>query len=219
MSRTNKIRNISMLIAISLITMAISAYAEKPLVTSASHPIFSYPLDSEALIISYSSTPEMLGNPDKTPRIQVFGDGRVLVHYPFYMKKAGDYEVYLNRGEIRQLLLALSGVFDFDQKVVKQLRKAIKAAREEQEGVIYYRSEDTLEQIEVRLNEYQESSVALAQKVNMKLSWKNIASDAKDYPNVTAIQRLAGARQSIRALLKRDDLLLVEVEPISRGRR
>ena len=177
--------------------------------TASAQPVFTYPLDPDARIISYSETPEMLGNSDRTLRIQVFGDGWVWVHYPQYMKKAGDYEVYLNPGELRQLLLAFSGIFDFDPTAVEQARKAIKEAREQQEGIIYGRSEDTLEQIEVLLDAYRANPGATARSLDLKLSWTNIASDARDYPEVAELQRLKGARDSIRALLARDDLLRV----------
>ena len=179
--------------------------------TASAQPVFTYPLDPDARIISYSETPEMLGNSDRTLRIQVFGDGWVWVHYPQYMKKAGDYEVYLNPEELRQLLLDLSSIFDFDPKVVGQARKAIKEAREQQEGIVYYRSDDTLEQIAVQLDGFQANPGDAARSIDLKLSWKNISSDALDYPELASIQALAGARQSIRALLARDDLLRVDV--------
>ena len=172
-------------------------------------PLFGYPADPDTRIISYSSTPEMLANPELTPRIQVFGDGWVWVHYPEYMKKAGDYELYLNPGEIRQLLLVFSGVFDFDVNAVELSRKAIKEARELQDGRLLYRSDDTLEQFEVQLDSYQAGPGEPAQPVNLDLSWKNIVADARDYPQLDELQKLNGARNSIRSLLQRDDLAKV----------
>lgn len=186
---------------ISLIAVTSTAFAQ---------PIFSHSLDPDARIISYSETPQMLGNPDRTPRIQVFGDGWVWVHYPLYMKKAGDYGIQLNPGELRQLLLALSGIFDFDRQAVGQAKKAIKAAREQQTGIMHYRSEDTLEEIALQLDGFQANPGAAARSIDLQLSWKNIASDARNYPELAELQKLNGARNSIRALLERDDLLRVD---------
>ena len=176
-------------------------------------PFFSYSPDPNTRVISYSETPEMLATPDLIPRIQVFGDGRVWVHFPEYMTKAGDYETWLNSGEMHLLLLALSGAFDFDPKAVKQSRKLIKEAKEQQSGIIYYRSDDILEEVAVRLDSFQANSAAATRGINLNISWKNIVSDASDYPEIAGLQKLKGARNSIRALLERDDLVRLDVAP------
>ncbi len=177
--------------------------------TASAQPVFSYPADPGVVIISYSETPLMLGNPDLTPRIQVFGDGRVQVHYPVYMKKAGDYELYLSPEEIQQLLQVLSGVFSFDPVAVSQASQAIAQSEVLKGGILTYRSESTLEHIQVQLDVYQAGPGAVAQSVNLDLSWKDIAADAQAFSEIIALQQLAGARQGIRALLSRNDLLKV----------
>ena len=95
------------LVLLSLLTTstALLAQSAPPL-----QPEFLLPANPDAVVISYSEIPDMLANPDLTPRIQVFADGRVMVHYSPYMKRAGDYQLFLNPGELRQLLLAVSGV-------------------------------------------------------------------------------------------------------------
>lgn len=196
-------------LAACLFMLTLSAHAQS-LGSPSARPVFSYSQDPDTRIISYSETPEMLANPGLIPRIQVFGDGRVWVHYPEYMTKAGDYETWLNPGEMHQLLLALSGVFDFDPKAVKQSRKLIKEAREQQAGIVYYRSEDTLEEMDVQLDAFQASPAVAKRSINLNLSWKNIASDAANYPGVAELQNLKGARNSIRALLERNDLVKID---------
>ena len=52
-------------------------------------------------------------------------------------------------------------------------------------------------------------SSLLMLNVNLKLSWKNIAIDAREYPNIDSLQDLNGARNSIRALLSRNDLVRI----------
>jgi len=173
-------------------------------------PVFAFPADSDTPVISYSSTPEMLGDPDTSPRIQVFGDGWVWVHYPVYMKKAGDYELYLHPGEVHQLLVAMSGVFDFDANAVGLSLKAIKDAQELIDGRLSYRSEDSAERFEVLLDSYQPGPAAPGQAINLDLSWRNIAADARDYPQLDKLQKLNNAMHSLRALLSRDDLVKVD---------
>lgn len=207
------ISRIPKLLAVGLLVLPFSPQAQsRNLPTQA---VFSYPLHSDAVIVSYAATSEMLGHPDRTPRIQVFGDGRVAVHYPEYMKKAGDYEAYLNQGEMHQLLLSLSGVFNFNPKAVVQSQNAVRANNVMQGNLLRHRSDDIQEKITVQLDEYQESPRILGQSVNFNLSWKNISYDAKEYPGVDALQKLAGARQSIRALLEHDDLVQVNRVPVN----
>jgi hypothetical protein len=177
--------------------------------------VFDYSSDPEVVILSYSVRSEMLANADLTPRIRVFGDGYVRVHYPAYMTKAGDYETWLNPGEMNQLLLAMSGVFDFDPKAVKNSRKMIKEAREQQTGRLQHHSDDTVEQIEVVLDSYQENAKSAGSKINLKLLWKNIAIDASEYPELVSLQKLNGARNSIHALLLRNDLARIGGEQIN----
>ena len=206
MKRSGKNRVLSCVFYAILLVVTSITHAQNP----GNRPVFSYPIDPDALIISYSETPQMLGNPDLTPRIQVFGDGRVQIHYPHYMQRAGDYEVYLNPGEMRQLLLAMSGIFDFDSQAVKHARKAVKEHRETLEGVVYYRSEDTLEQFEILLDAYRSDQAAKSEVINQQLKWNNIEADAVAYPELEELQKLKGARNSIRALLERDDLVKVQ---------
>ena len=57
--------------------------------------------------------------------MQIYGDGRVHLHYPVYMQRSGDYELELGNLELRQLLLSLAetGAMDFDAQNVGQLRQ------------------------------------------------------------------------------------------------
>lgn len=95
-----------------LLSTAVSAHAQEP--------VFQVPSDPSVPVISYSETPEMLGDPDRMPRVQVFGDGLVWVHYPVYMKKAGDYQMQLNPGQLRKLLNEVTPSIDFDELSVGQ---------------------------------------------------------------------------------------------------
>ena len=84
---------------------------------------FSFSTDVAATepVIHYQQNIHMLANIDDRPSLTVYGDGRVLVHFPVYMKRAGDYEMQLDETELVSLLQSLSanGVIDFDEKKVK----------------------------------------------------------------------------------------------------
>jgi len=173
--------------------------------------VFHYATNPEVVILSYSETPGMLASPDTLPRIQVFGDGRVWIHYPVYMKKAGDYGLYLNPGEVTALLNSVSGAFGFDARAVRDSRDNIKLAREMQDDEAFYRSDGTLEEITVNLTGYQISPGASIVAVEQAMAWTDIALDAHDYPELQELQNLNRARDGMRALLARDDLTPVDM--------
>jgi hypothetical protein len=171
------------------------------------NPQFLMPADPDTVVLSYTQTPDMLGNPDTTPMIRVYGDGEVLIHYPVYMKRAGDYQVFLNPGELRKLLVAVSGVFDFDAKRAAQARHAAKQARVPLLLESSARSDQVLEQFDVILDGYQESPGVSLRAINKNVKWRDIEVDAAEFPSVTSLDDLNGARQALLKLLERADLV------------
>lgn len=192
-----------------------------PLVNAQSQPtptpqaVFGFSSGPDNLLISYSETAEMLADPDPTPRVQVFGDGWVWVHYPEYMRKAGDYELYLNSVELQDLLQNLSAVFDFDPQETAQNRDAIEQTRESQQGIVYFRSEGVVEQFVVQLDSYQATPTDSGRVINLDIAWKNISADAREFPQDNGLQQLAAAKQSIQDLLERDDLVRLDAAPVA----
>ncbi|NNE04964.1 MAG: hypothetical protein HKN15_04475 [Xanthomonadales bacterium] len=191
----------------------ISALAQTP------EPVFQVPSDPEVPVISYSETPELLGNPDRTPRVQVFGDGLVWVHYPVYMKKAGDYQMQLSRDQLQDLLRELAPLIDFDKQAVSQVRHAAAQARIARSGMLFHRSDSLLEAIELNLGSYQASGSAPARAIEQELSWTDIRFDAQDFPEISELQDLDRARQSIRALLDSENLEQINTPGSEEGNR
>lgn len=181
-------------------------------------PQFVMPADPDTVVLSYTQTPEMLGNPDSTPMIRVFGDGEVLIHYPVYMKRAGEYRVFLNPGEMRQLLIAVSGVFDFDAKQAAQAKRASKQSRLPTLLESSERSDQVLEQFDIVLEGFQEYPGASFRAINKKVKWRDIEVDAAEFPSVISLSDLNGARKALLKLLERSDLVDVRsgnaVEPL-----
>lgn len=64
----------------------------------------------------------LIKNPDPTPFVRVYPDGRVLVHYPAYMKRAGDYELRLSDEELQELLASFA-----DQDVLTLEEEGLRA--------------------------------------------------------------------------------------------
>ena len=66
------------------------------------------PEEPEEALLELSYQGGMIANPDPTPFVRVYPGGRVLVHYPVYMKRAGDYSLQLEKEELEALLASFS---------------------------------------------------------------------------------------------------------------
>jgi len=155
-------------------------------------------------IISYRLDIAMLAGIDDRPTIKVYGDGRVTVHYPVYMKKAGDYQMQLEEDELVNLVQSLSGsgVLDFDEVKVKQKIREKKDKRRAK-GLLYAISDSTETVIDVRLDEYQKDRSAKAVKqFHKRFRWADIEHDARRYPQQREIVEANRSVQQLRGLMK-----------------
>ena len=89
----------SILLASAL--LAGSAVAQTP---SLRDPAVRYSRDPQAIVASFTEVLAEMDDPDPGPSVTVYGDGRVLVHYPHYMKRAGDWELRLSGEELDALI-------------------------------------------------------------------------------------------------------------------
>lgn len=62
-----------------------------------------FPERADHLLASYNVSHEMIAIDDSTPLVRIYGDGRVLVHRPSYMKDSGDFEFELSQDELQAL--------------------------------------------------------------------------------------------------------------------
>jgi len=163
-------------------------------------------------VIHYQQNIQMLAGIDDRPTFKVYGSGRVLVHYPVYMKKAGDYEMQLDETELVALIQSLSsnGIMTFDEKKVKEKitghKKALKA-----KGQFYEISDAVENVIEISLDEYQENKTSKKiKKFYKRFTWKNIEHDALRYKDEIEITRANSSVEQFRTLMK--DRRLIKIE-------
>ena len=175
----------------------------------------SWDPDPEAVLVSYRDIWAELANQDPTPLIRIFGDGRVLAHYPVYTPKAGEYELRLPLPELENLLLSLlaKGLATLEPEAVERLK-----ALEEQRGweaalaadrspEIFLVADDSTSVFELHLTGYRPAGAALTSgEVHRTSSWLGLATDAERYPEIEPIQHLRAAELELRALLERDNL-------------
>jgi hypothetical protein len=173
---------------------------------------FRLPVNSPEPVIEYRQNITMLAEQDLQPKIQVFTDGRVRVHYPVYMKKAGDYEYELTRPELIQLIQSLStnGLMDFDHARVKQEKKD-HDLKMKARGELHYVSDAVETLVDIRLQDYQKTaSSPVKPDLTKYFLWKNLEQDAKHYKNNRSIQSAAKGIKTLDNLASHKAMKKVE---------
>jgi len=159
--------------------------------------------DAATVVVSYAETLGEIGLADAGPSVRLYGDGRLEVHYPRYMKRAGEWTAQLAPAEVDGLVAALAddGVLDFDVAAVRRAQRDAAAARRQaaalggQPVTFEVTSDADTATIEVHLN-----------SAHKKVAWHGLRADARTYPEIADIQRLAAAERRLRALMERGDL-------------
>lgn len=132
---------------------------------------------SPGLMLSYELTHDMLRTPDNFT-VSLYEDGVALVHYPEYMKKAGDYTVELSKSEVQQIRLLLEHplVQGFNPGQARAQKQDIDA----QSGELFEISDDSWSNFDVHTSGAKKS-----------IRWANVSIDARRYPEIGVFRKLA----------------------------
>ena len=141
---------------------------------------------SPRLMLSYELTHDMLRVPD-TFSVTVYEDGVALVHYPEYMKKAGDYQVELSPSEVQKLRLLLEHplVQGFNPGQAKVSKKDI----DDQSQELFEVSDDSWSNFGVHTPGNEKS-----------IRWANVSIDARRYPGIGVFRKLADIEAQLMQL-------------------
>jgi hypothetical protein len=169
---------------------------------AAAEPLCTYSRNADNVVLSYQEILPV-GGPDPGPSLTVYGDGRALVHYPAYKKRAGDYELRLTPAELDALVDAVAGggLLDLDEA---SARKKLKHAK--QAATPHVTSDPTQIDIRVRVDRYAPRGRAARSNVDKHVTWIGLRADAKRHRSLPEIRTLADAHDRIEALMRRDDL-------------
>ena len=163
-------------------------------------------------IISYQHDIKMLSSTGDMPTVKVYGNGRVLVHYPVYMKLAGDHEMQLDEVELVNFIRAMSddGMMSFDRKKVAEKMQTAKKA-ERNKGELFAISDSVESIVDINLDEYQANTLSPKQKnFTKRFQWVDIEHDAKRYKNNTDIVKANQSVLRLQGLMKDSRLLKKE---------
>jgi hypothetical protein len=165
------------------------------------------------IVVTYREILGEIGAVDHGPTLQIYGDGRMVAHYPHYMRRAGDYEQRLAAGELDQLLrsLAAKGLLDFDAAATRNAaRVSATASRQRalaaQAPVTVFEAADaSTTVIEIAVDRYRAGTSGAREVRNLtqRVAWAGLRAAAQQHADVPAIRDLAAAEQELRALRER----------------
>jgi len=168
---------------------------------------------ADVVVVSYREVLSEIADADRGPLLQIYGDGRMVAHYPHYMKRAGDYEQRLTSAELDQLLRSLAGkgVLDFDATATRTATRASTAAARERARAanapvtVFEAVDASTTVIEVAVDRYQSGAPGAREVRNLakRIAWTGLRADAQHHPDVAAIRDLASAEDELRALRER----------------
>jgi hypothetical protein len=140
------------------------------------------------------------------------------VHFPSYLKRAGDYELQLTRTEMETLLTSLieqQSLIGFDplaatrQKEEIAQRTTTAAQQAETLSSVSKLMDGDTTVIEIHLESYTASDGTTTTDLTKKISWHGLQWDAQQHPGIESLQKLAAAGRELLALCEREDLVKV----------
>lgn len=166
------------------------------------------PPETQEPVLELSYEGGLIKNPDPTPFVRVYPDGRVLVHYPAYMKRAGDYELRLSDDELRDLLASFA-----DGEVLTMEEEGFRtmAARALAEEGPVERSDDhgVTTVVEIRAESFTPDGADEPMLLDVERTLRiddmppeDLAAEAGFRP----VMAVAGGVRRLEALAERDDL-------------
>lgn len=176
---------------------------------------FELPGDPQALVLRFSESLGAIAHPDPGPWVEVYADGRVAVHFPPYMRRAGDYELRLDRGALRRLVASqlARGVAEFDAEAVRarsrELARERGLAAGSQRPELFSAADAEVSRFELRLGSYRAPGRGAQAPFSKQISWRGLAAHARHYPEIAALAELARARRELLDLIQSAELVRV----------
>jgi hypothetical protein len=176
-------------------------------------PTIEHSRSADVVVVTYREVLSEIADADRGPLLQIYGDGRMVVHYPPYMKRAGDYEQHLTAAELDQLLRSLAdkGVLDFDATAARSATRAsMTAARERARAAnapvtVFEAVDASTTVIEVAVDRYRSATPGAREVQNLsKRAWTGLRR--RPTPSRRpALRALAAAEDELRASATRQD--------------
>ncbi len=135
---------------------------------------------------------------DPGPRLAIFDNGKVEVHFPVFMKNAGDFELFFSRDELLQLFLDLE-TWSFQDFDVQATLSELAAEQAQLNKPISPGASWTLFRWKPFVA-HDSGELSFSDR-SREFSWQGLAWTARFYPDNEALQRLSKIHQRMDALM------------------
>ena len=108
---------IALLTAVCMLAVSLPGWAQP---SGGFGPEFTLSRDDSVVVLEYTRDIDAIEEPDPTPFLRIFGDGTYVVHYPIYMKLAGNWQGRIALTELDALVntAITSHLLEFDAAAV-----------------------------------------------------------------------------------------------------
>ena len=165
-----------------------------------------YTCDPTTPVLELSYSGGMIADPDPTPFVRVFCEGRVVIHFPAYTKRAGEYELILSPTDLERLLatFAADQLLTIEPDRIEALATEVQAT-----GPVEMPSDHGVTaNVEVRFETVTPADPARAEMVDVerRFSIPAAAVEASARAPVEPLQDFAAGIRQLEALAERPDL-------------
>jgi hypothetical protein len=179
-----------------------------------------YAREANKIILEYTLMISEIKDQEPTPLMRIFGDGTVNIHFPIYMKRAGDYYLQLSEQELEELVSFLdeNGLFNFDApKIRKQRNEKLRklhaeSIKNDSEPVLFKTLDaDTsifIYNVEQYVTDHNGSLRVMPRRA--KITWRGLKTDAKRFSSIKALTGLAAIEKRLKSIIDREDLIKIE---------
>ena len=190
-----------------------------------------YAADSSNLVLSYTELLPELAEQDVTPRVRLYGDGRLLIHRPPHMKRSGTWETQLEPVEVDELLQSVvPTLYGFDDRSLRLDLKAREKSAASQRlqgtervangkqarGLLYARFDAPISYFELNVKAFGRSKSDSQIRINAPIyvAWEGLALDLRRFPDQAMLRNLNAVERTMRALERHQDLVqITELRP------
>jgi hypothetical protein len=194
----------TVLIVLTLNSVSTSSWAQSS---------YSIARSSDSVVVQWSRTPGELEAIDSTTRVTVYGDGRVLVNFPEYSPRKGNYETRLSSDELDALMndLVSNEAMEFEadslaESVVSS--PSITTSSGLVIGNIRHETADAdVTRITINLAEYEPSGGAMQRNVGREVMVSGLQRLEALHSDNMALKGLARAERTFIELIGSDKLV------------
>lgn len=181
--------------------------------------------DSQNLVLSYTETHGIMSGDDSVTTVKVYGNGMVKVHYPVFMKRAGDYQMMLNESQLNELLqtLAKKNIPELDLEEVKSEKiNQERQSRLSDNSDLFAVFDASITTLEINFDRYTKANQTQSENsitenlsgfaleivdLQKTIKWEGLRIDSNRFPNIKALQDLSAVQSIITDIAESDQLI------------